>query len=340
MAPPRPAPGKLRLAPLAEADAADIAAALDDIEVARWLSRVPHPYTRADAEAFLARNAAPDAAVFAIFDAGGLAGVIGMERELGYWLARRAWGRGYALRAARVLLARHFFDGAAPVVSGYHDGNLRSARIQQKLGFRPAGRGTVVPLATGQPTLLRRTRLTRRDWQAALGLPVPLGEVALRPLRADDAAPFRRIVTRPEVGRMLFAFPADWTKPAARAFMARWLYAGGLGFRLAIAGPKGRFVGSIGVSDAVEPDIFYFLDPALAGRGLMTRVVRGFAAYVFARFPVPALRADVFTDNPASARVLARAGFVPSGEGVGVSAQRLEPAPVWKYRLAREALGA
>ena len=171
-------------------------------------------------------------------------------------------------------------------------------------------------------------------------LDIAAGPVRLRRMRAADAADLCRIVTIPQVGRMLFLFPADWTVAAARAFIERWDYRGALPFRLAISACDGRFLGSVGVSRGDEPEVFYFLDPAAAGRGVMTAAMGSFVAFLFARFPVAALRADVFTDNPGSARILSRLGFARAGEGIGTSAQRLEPAPVWKYRLSREAFGA
>lgn len=166
---------------------------------------------------------------------------------------------------------------------------------------------------------------------------IPVGRVRLRQLRRGDAADFCRIVTTPQVGRMLFVFPPRWSEDEAAEFIDRCLFRGAPPFRLAIADAEGRFVGSIGVGQGAEPDIFYFLDPDRAGGGTMSGVVRAFAAHLFARFGLPALGAQVFTDNPASARVLEKAGFLRIGEGVAASAQRLEPAPVWKYRLSGQA---
>jgi RimJ/RimL family protein N-acetyltransferase len=326
-----------RLAKLAEVRADEIAAALNDFEVARWLSRAPHPYSVEDARAFLAANAGPAKRVRAILDGKGFAGIVGMERELGFWIVRRAWGRGYATWAAAAMLAGHFFDGDDAVISGHHHGNAASAAVQARLGFRATHDETVTPVSTGRPTVLHRTRLDRGGWLAAQGLPIDLGGATLRPFRACDAAPFRRIVIRPEVGRMLLRFPAGWTDAEADAFLRRVLYTRRLGFHLAIADADDRLVGSVGVGSGEEPEIFYFLGPAAAGGGLMSRAVDAFVAFVLARFPVTGLRAEVFTDNPASARVLEKIGFVRGGEGLAHSAQRLEPAPVWKYRLSRQA---
>ena len=59
------------------------------------------------------------------------------EAELGYWLGVPYWGQGLAPEAARELL-RHAFEelGIARVWCGYFDGNERSKRVQEKLGFK------------------------------------------------------------------------------------------------------------------------------------------------------------------------------------------------------------
>ena len=58
------------------------------------------------------------------------------ECELGYWLGKPFWGRGYMPEAARELL-RHGFEtlGMTIVWCGYYDGNHNSKRVQEKLGF-------------------------------------------------------------------------------------------------------------------------------------------------------------------------------------------------------------
>ena len=59
------------------------------------------------------------------------------ECELGYWLGKTFWGRGYMPEAARELLRHGFEDlGMRKVWCGYYDGNVKSKRVQEKLGFR------------------------------------------------------------------------------------------------------------------------------------------------------------------------------------------------------------
>ena len=59
------------------------------------------------------------------------------ECELGYWLGKPYWGRGLMSEAAREMLRHAFEDlGMQKVWCGYYDGNEKSQRVQEKLGFR------------------------------------------------------------------------------------------------------------------------------------------------------------------------------------------------------------
>lgn len=58
------------------------------------------------------------------------------ECELGYWLGKPFWGRGYIPEAATEIL-RHAFEDLSmtKVWCGYYDGNTKSRWVQEKLGF-------------------------------------------------------------------------------------------------------------------------------------------------------------------------------------------------------------
>ncbi len=59
------------------------------------------------------------------------------ECELGYWLGKPFWGRGIMPEAAKEMLRHAFEDiGMAKVWAGYYEGNLKSKRVQEKVGFR------------------------------------------------------------------------------------------------------------------------------------------------------------------------------------------------------------
>lgn len=123
----------------------------DDPQVPRGLSeRFPHPYTRADGEAFLAGRVVDlRHPVFAIEMEGEACGGIAVrpqagERahgaELGYWLGRRHWGRGHMTRVVAA-----YIDWVVPVLAlrrieaNVLDVNPASARVLEKNGFTEEG---------------------------------------------------------------------------------------------------------------------------------------------------------------------------------------------------------
>ena len=58
------------------------------------------------------------------------------EYELGYWIGKPYWGQGLIPEAAREMLRYAFEDlGMSRIWCGYYDGNEKSRRVQEKLGF-------------------------------------------------------------------------------------------------------------------------------------------------------------------------------------------------------------
>jgi RimJ/RimL family protein N-acetyltransferase len=93
------------------------------------------------------------------------------ECELGYWLGKPFWGRGYMPEAAAELL-RHAFEDLAmhAVWCGYYEGNLKSKRVQEKLGFRYqwTAENVDVPLLHEKRTG-HVNSMTRADWEQGRG---------------------------------------------------------------------------------------------------------------------------------------------------------------------------
>ncbi|MBQ2252933.1 MAG: GNAT family N-acetyltransferase [Clostridia bacterium] len=89
------------------------------------------------------------------------------ECELGYWIARPFWGRGLIPEGARALLS-HAFEtlGVRAVWCGYYDGNEKSRRVQEKLGFvfHHTTEAVEVPLL-GEVRRGHVTCLTCEDWE-------------------------------------------------------------------------------------------------------------------------------------------------------------------------------
>lgn len=130
-----------------EDDADDITAACQDPGIAEWTT-VPTPYTRADAEQWLASRptdeawwASPAWAVTVLPD-DRWCGNIDLRpdgeggAEVGYLLAPWARGSGHAARALRLVCAWAFSALGAEVVTWYaYVGNTASLRTARSVGF-------------------------------------------------------------------------------------------------------------------------------------------------------------------------------------------------------------
>lgn len=145
----------------------------DDPQVPRGLSdRFPHPYTRADGEAFLAGRVVDfQHPVFAIEIDGEACGGIAARphagekahsAELGYWLGRRHWGRGHMTRVVATYLAWVVpARGLRRIEANVLDINPASARVLEKNGFVEEGRRRGAIL---KPDGLHDLRLFGRLW--------------------------------------------------------------------------------------------------------------------------------------------------------------------------------
>lgn len=330
---------RLTLRPLQASDADAIVDGVGNYDVSRWLGVVPYPYTRADAEAFLASVDPAKRFSWAIDAGDGLIGVMSVGERLGYWLARPAWRKGYGFEAA-VAALNHWFSAtdAKDVGVGHFEGNDRSAAVIEALGFAFYATGTTYAKSLQQEVGSREYMLTRDVWEARQTIDIRTERLRLRPLVNADAA-FLADLARPEVCRMLFSLKPGLSLPEARNFIAARRWQGVPGYALAIE-KAGKTVGYIATGSGQGVELYYALHPDHWGQGLMTEAARAFLKDVFARFPVSKLVADRFEDNPASGHLLEKCGFVETGRDMGHSAGRLEPAPVITYALSRDNLRA
>lgn len=140
-----------------------------------------------------------------------------------------------------------------------------------------------------------------------------LGDVCIRSFRPDDAERLVREAGSRAVWLTLRdRFPHPYTAADAAAFLAA-VAAQDPESDFAIAG-DGGVIGGIGVQrqpdvHRLSAEIGYWLGEAHWGRGIATRAVRAFTAWLFASTPLERLHAFVFATNPASARVLEKAGY-------------------------------
>jgi RimJ/RimL family protein N-acetyltransferase len=156
------------------ADAAAVATLLDDRRIAENTARVPHPYTLADAEAFIAYVQGGGERSFlvtlpdgTIVGCCGIAQLRGDTPEIGYWFGVPYWGRGYATEAAQAVIDHAFADlGHDLLHGGARVFNPASRRVLEKCGYEWTGvvLQRVRALDTSVPC--DRFRLTRERWAA------------------------------------------------------------------------------------------------------------------------------------------------------------------------------
>ena len=129
------------------ADGKAIARLANDRRIAENLRRLPHPYSRADAEAFLDYLArASQETAFLIEADGTPCGMIGLDfgneegPEIGYWLGVAHWGNGFATEGAKAALEYAFSVlNLQHVISLIHPHNAASIRVALRIGEKPEG---------------------------------------------------------------------------------------------------------------------------------------------------------------------------------------------------------
>ena len=140
---------RLILRPWEEKDAAQLYEYAKDPEVGPPAGWPPHESVENSREIIIRFLSAPETYAVCLKD-GTPIGSIGLklkgstdmtdredECELGYWIGKPFWGQGLIPEAGRALL-RHAFEelGMRAVWCGYYEGNEKSRRVQEKLGFQ------------------------------------------------------------------------------------------------------------------------------------------------------------------------------------------------------------
>lgn len=150
------------------------------------------------------------------------------------------------------------------------------------------------------------------------GVDFDLGDgLRLRHLRRDDVAAVTRLVGDRRVWLNLRdVVPHPYTLRDGADFVGRMV---------ASTDPEavaieldGDLAGVIGVHPNTDvhryvAELGYWLGPPFWGRGVATRCVRAITAHVFATTELLRIEAHVFSSNPASSRVVEKAGFTLEG---------------------------
>ncbi len=146
---------------------------------------------------------------------------------------------------------------------------------------------------------------------------IDCGVCRLRPWRFDDLENLALYANDAGVSQGLRdRFPFPYTEADAHDYLAM-VTTVPPGERFAIE-IDGRACGAIGVHLGEEvfrhnAEIGYWLGRAFWGNGIMTTVLKHFADYAMPRFRLHRLQAQAYSDNPASMRVLEKAGFEREG---------------------------
>ena len=140
---------RLLLRPFALEDASMVQTLAGEKDIASTTLNLPHPYEDGMAEEWIGthqeRYEKGESVVLAIVlnDNRTLIGAIGLEinkdndrAELGYWIGKPYWNKGYCTEAARALI-QHGFDvlGLVRIHASHFRRNPASGRVMQNIGM-------------------------------------------------------------------------------------------------------------------------------------------------------------------------------------------------------------
>ncbi|WP_422040393.1 GNAT family N-acetyltransferase [Roseibium sp.] len=150
---------------------------LGDYEVAKMLSRVPYPYDLEQGRQYLERSAArwetvetADELGFHVDHEGEMIGGLGFKKlqetpEIGYWLGRPFWGKGFMSEALTAAVAWMFDNTAHDLLAcEAMTENPASIKVMEKAGFRPVGKVGCASVSRGETLPAIRSELTRTDF--------------------------------------------------------------------------------------------------------------------------------------------------------------------------------
>ena len=144
--------GRLRMRSLCDGDLGDLVALINNWEVSRWVSSVPHPYTEFDGREWVTRvqqdhaTGRPRRFAIALKETDRLIGGVGLdgstgddseEPALGYWLGEPHWGNGYAREAVAAVIDYGLRTLGIETIRAYTDpGNLASQKVLLRCGLK------------------------------------------------------------------------------------------------------------------------------------------------------------------------------------------------------------
>ena len=154
-------------------DVPTIAKLANDRALAENTARMPYPYSREDAEEWVANaSISVDGATFGLYNRndGRFLGACGLDRrdralELGYWLGEPHRNRGLATEAARAAIDFGFTQmRREELFASVRVNNPASRRVLEKCGFQWTGVVLIRSKALGASVPVDRFRLDRKSW--------------------------------------------------------------------------------------------------------------------------------------------------------------------------------
>lgn len=140
------------LRPFRKGDELSLQRSISSRNVTRYTVSIPYPYTMKHAKDWVAKNISlcrkkkKTEVNFAIDIGGKVAGGIGLRyieghrAELGYWLAKKHWGRGIMTQAVGLVSEYAFRQlGLRRLYATAFTSNKASARVLEKNGFKLEG---------------------------------------------------------------------------------------------------------------------------------------------------------------------------------------------------------
>lgn len=191
-------------------------------------------------------------------------------------------------------------------------------------------------------SLLKARQKSTVEMTVRLEVTLETGHLILRPFEAADAETVQDYAGLWEVARMTSRIPHPYPEGAA----AEWI-AGHRGqrdagqeytFCIALKAAPGEPLGaaSLRLLETGNWELGYWLAPDHWGRGLATEAARALVVFGFEKLGAEALNSGHFVDNPASGRVLEKAGFAANGISRQWSAARQVFVDSNRFLLTRE----
>ena len=168
---------RLRLRPFNLQDVEDVFSYATDVQWARYLP-VPQPYTRKNAEEFVARQVLLEREKHPSWAIehnevviGGIDLTLDFENhvgELGYSVGRKYWGRGFATEATRAVIdtAFHAYKDLNRVRAMADSRNVGSLKVMEKIGMTREGVLRQNRLFRGECIDEVWYGLMRREWES------------------------------------------------------------------------------------------------------------------------------------------------------------------------------